>query len=224
MTGQHYVVGFMFTKPGGRVALTRKERPAWQRGFWNGIGGKVVAGAESAAEAMVREAGEETGVVTSVANWRLICTLRDPNYVELDCYSYVGPQAGRAHTKTDEEVMLFDVAAVPNLRTLQSVQWLVPLAMDASLSAPAVIPFVSPQPEREGKSAAPILPRSEALHRIDLLRAEADDLRRQALALRATHDREDREVAEDLARRADELMADANALALSNKLEFACTP
>ena len=36
-----YVVGFMLSIDGEDVALIRKERPAWQKGRLNGIGGHI---------------------------------------------------------------------------------------------------------------------------------------------------------------------------------------
>jgi 8-oxo-dGTP diphosphatase len=61
---QHYVNGFMFSPDHQRVALIHKRQPTWQAGYLNGIGGKIELG-ETAAEAMVREFSEETGVATA---------------------------------------------------------------------------------------------------------------------------------------------------------------
>lgn len=58
---QNYVLGFVFDKEKKHVALIRKNRPANQAGFLNGIGGKMEYG-EKAMDAMLREAYEETGV------------------------------------------------------------------------------------------------------------------------------------------------------------------
>ena len=35
----HYVVGFYFAQ--GQVMLIQKDRPVWQKGKWNGVGGKI---------------------------------------------------------------------------------------------------------------------------------------------------------------------------------------
>jgi NUDIX domain-containing protein len=51
-----YVVGFVLTPT--HVLLTRKIRPDWQRGKWNGIGGHVEVN-ESEEDAMHREYHEE---------------------------------------------------------------------------------------------------------------------------------------------------------------------
>jgi 8-oxo-dGTP diphosphatase len=40
-TIQEYVVGLAFSMDNEDIALIKKKRPAWQRGKYNGIGGKV---------------------------------------------------------------------------------------------------------------------------------------------------------------------------------------
>lgn len=59
-TAVHYVVGFMFSTSLNQVALIRKQKPAWQAGLLNGIGGKVEKD-ENCFDTMVREFKEETG-------------------------------------------------------------------------------------------------------------------------------------------------------------------
>lgn len=68
---QDYVLGFMFTGDRKKVALIRKYNPPPQRGFLNGIGGKIEPG-EVPIHAMVREFREETGVDTSTKAWHEI--------------------------------------------------------------------------------------------------------------------------------------------------------
>lgn len=50
----HYVAGFMFNEDRTRVALIEKQKPDWQRGKLNGIGGKIEDD-ESPVEAMTSE-------------------------------------------------------------------------------------------------------------------------------------------------------------------------
>jgi ADP-ribose pyrophosphatase YjhB (NUDIX family) len=56
------------------VLLIEKNRPQWQAGLINGIGGKIEAG-ETALEAMVREFREETGGITFQEQWQHYLTL-----------------------------------------------------------------------------------------------------------------------------------------------------
>jgi 8-oxo-dGTP diphosphatase len=68
MSFQSYVVGFIFNKERTRVALIRKDRPDFQAGKLNGIGGKIEKG-EEADHCMVREAIEETGFKFDLENF-----------------------------------------------------------------------------------------------------------------------------------------------------------
>ena len=63
---KEYVVGFLFHPSLTQVTLIRKNRPGWQAGKLNGVGGKVEVG-ETPDQAMAREFHEETG--WSSPNW-----------------------------------------------------------------------------------------------------------------------------------------------------------
>ncbi|WP_164969449.1 hypothetical protein [Halarcobacter ebronensis] len=51
---KHYVTGFLFTKDFKHVVLIKKLNPEWQRGLFNGVGGKVEEN-EKPCDAMSRE-------------------------------------------------------------------------------------------------------------------------------------------------------------------------
>jgi len=65
---RRYVLGFMFSPDLWQVLLIRKEKPSWQAGLLNGIGGKIEPG-EMPLAAMVREFREETGLDTDPCDW-----------------------------------------------------------------------------------------------------------------------------------------------------------
>lgn len=56
----NYVVGFLFSTNKKEVVLIKKNRPDWQKGLLNGIGGHIED--ETPLEAMKREFLEETGL------------------------------------------------------------------------------------------------------------------------------------------------------------------
>jgi len=56
-----YVLGFCFNSDLTKIVLINKQRPAWQKGRLNGIGGSIEKD-ESAIAAMFREFKEETNV------------------------------------------------------------------------------------------------------------------------------------------------------------------
>ena len=57
----YYVVGFLFNPDMTEVVLIKKNRPDWQKGLLNGVGGKIESG-EDPITAMIREFKEETGI------------------------------------------------------------------------------------------------------------------------------------------------------------------
>lgn len=64
---KHYVLGFLFDEHLTIVALILKNRPAWQAGKFNGIGGKIERG-ETPRDAMRREGREELRL--DVPDWQ----------------------------------------------------------------------------------------------------------------------------------------------------------
>lgn len=119
-----YVVGFYFV-PGDQVVLIRKNKPEFQRGKLNGVGGVAEPG-EYSHEAMVREFREETGKSTTVSDWRFFARLALKECV-IDFFSAHGDCLGIS-TTTDEIIEIVDVRrkrdVLPNLR------WLIPLALN----------------------------------------------------------------------------------------------
>jgi 8-oxo-dGTP diphosphatase len=133
-----YVAGFAFSRDQRQVLLVRKRRPAWQRGRYNGIGGHIEEG-ELPVEAMRREFFEETGVFTSVRDWRhfaVVCT--DQSRVFMFTATLDGLDSAR--NMTDERIALIDVENVAATRTVPNLAWLIPLALRVrDLPVPAVV-------------------------------------------------------------------------------------
>jgi NTP pyrophosphohydrolases including oxidative damage repair enzymes len=99
---QRYCLGFAFHPVKG-VVLIRKNRPEWQAGKLNGVGGKIEAG-ESPEQAMAREFEEETGYHTVSSDWmfRGHCVGSD---FTIDVFTMVLPQYSIVSTTTDEEIV-----------------------------------------------------------------------------------------------------------------------
>ena len=125
----------MFSADLARVALIRKLQPEWQRHKLNGIGGKIEASDSSEQVAMVREFREETGVVTTCAQWRRFLFMAgandDATEFALDCFVTTGDLSA-LRTQEAETIEILPVSALHVGRpdTLDNVVWLVGLARD----------------------------------------------------------------------------------------------
>lgn len=104
---KEYVLGLAFDTRFSNVLLIRKNRPDWQAGLLNGIGGKVEHG-ETDKEAMVREFVEETGVVTSAENWNHFGELAGKDF-HVMLYWSSGLFIYDAKSMTDEKVEIYEV-------------------------------------------------------------------------------------------------------------------
>lgn len=123
---QEYVVGFAFNEDATKVVLIRKNKPTWQAGKLNGVGGKVEPD-EIPEDAMQREFLEETGVLTYLDDWQNFLTIRGDGFV-LHCFRAFLDISG-VRTVEREVVEVVDTYPLPR-DTIPNLQWIVPLALD----------------------------------------------------------------------------------------------
>lgn len=102
---QKFVLGFAFNKEKTEVLLIKKNRPDYQKGFLNGLGGKVELG-EHALFAMTREFFEECGIRTELTDWYSCGHLTDNKDYYVMCFAVVLDNLKQAETRTDEEVLI----------------------------------------------------------------------------------------------------------------------
>lgn len=157
-----YVVGYMLRPSREEVLLLCKQHPEYQKGKWNGVGGKIEAG-ESSIAAMVREFHEEAGVLTTQRDWEHFATLHSTR-----------PDAGSGGTgytiylfrsiveefpyfkqMTDEPLEIFNLAdiyrgtsrgLIPETQpipTLPNMRFLLPLAFSFQIQFPVVFQGVT---------------------------------------------------------------------------------
>ncbi|MBI1957062.1 MAG: NUDIX domain-containing protein [Candidatus Niyogibacteria bacterium] len=127
-----YTVGFVFNQALDKVLLIHKNRPEWQKGKLNGVGGHIEPDEESA-DCMVREVFEETGLQTKKEDWVAVGAMQGENWV-VDVYGlrYAG-DTNDAVTKTDEHVEWHPVHLLP-AHTLTNIPWLVHLSLDKMMN------------------------------------------------------------------------------------------
>jgi len=114
---KRYVLGFVFSPDLAKVYLIRKNRPEWQAGLLNGIGGKIELG-ETEKEAMEREALEESGYY---GEWIYYGHMGNfgPYFSAWSCavfYSVMKEGCEVPETREDEPITCIDLSAVPTLR------------------------------------------------------------------------------------------------------------
>lgn len=135
----YYVCGFCFDPNGEQIVLIKKNRPEWQSGLLNGVGGKIEEN-ELIHEAMEREFYEETGVV--MKNWKLFCKYEGKDYT-VYFHSIFSEEYDKVESKTDEEVDVYkvselnwDMKDIDRLRnrTIDNLKWLIPLALDSRIN------------------------------------------------------------------------------------------
>lgn len=139
MTRAHttrYVAGLAFDKAGHNLALIKKERPLWQKGCLNAIGGKILHD-EAIEDAMRREFREETGV--DITGWvpfvRLVGERIEESWVVYFFVTFTD-LVREVRTTTDEKVELYDVSTIRRFASvaerndlITNLFWLVPMAL-----------------------------------------------------------------------------------------------
>lgn len=125
------VVGFLFDPNLNYVALIEKQRPDWQKGLLNGIGGHREKNDELyPVDTMIREFEEEAGVITNRDFWQLYASLFCEDKWRVHCFRAFSEKIHEIESKTNEEVSLYNIAKLPSLKTIPNLKWLIPLAMD----------------------------------------------------------------------------------------------
>lgn len=120
------VVGFYYNINRDAVTLIKKNKPEWQKGLFNGVGGKIEEG-ETPFVAMKREFEEEANA--SIDTWKHFVTMTDfKNKWRVYFFCAFGPVGGIT-SLTDEEVFVIDMNSLPS-NMIPNLKWLIPLGID----------------------------------------------------------------------------------------------
>lgn len=132
-----YVLGFLFSHGGEKVALIKKNKEDWQKGLLNGIGGKIEEN-ESTGSAMFREFKEETGVELLDIQIAHFGIMKGKNWqVEL-FKMFSDDLLWKVKTNSDEgEVAIYNTMEVTGYMTgpnrISNLNWLIPMALELNL-------------------------------------------------------------------------------------------
>lgn len=124
-----FTVGFVFAAGFGKVLLVHKEKPEWQKGLMNGVGGKYEPG-ESAEECVSREVEEESGLMISPELWRYVGKMKTETWcVDVLAVIWDGDLA-EARKCDYEEVEWVSTKELPH-NVISNIPWLVAMCRDA---------------------------------------------------------------------------------------------
>lgn len=125
-----YVAGFVFSPSFEQVGLIRKNKPVWQAGLLNGIGGKIEEN-ETPVEAMVREFSEETLSTSSRDQWKQFAVIGDDKGFEVTFFAMIGATY-HLRPRESEQVEVLRVRDIHPLRTdmIENLPWLIAMAID----------------------------------------------------------------------------------------------
>lgn len=121
------VVGFMFNEKETDVLLIEKNKPTWQRGKFNGIGGKCNEG-ESYLDAMCREFKEETGIDNK--SWWQVVAIGDNEDWEVMVFAAKSDDVFDFKTMEEEKVNLLPLIDLDKYEIIDNLTWLIPMCLD----------------------------------------------------------------------------------------------
>lgn len=126
------VLGFIFTPDFEKILLIRKNKPEFQKGLLNGIGGKLEEH-ETPYDAMIRETKEETALEISHYHWKYQGNMHGKDW-EVAMYSSVihEEQIPMAESLTDEPVGWYntqDIIYGSEYKTLKNLPFLIQMCI-----------------------------------------------------------------------------------------------
>ena len=127
-----YCLGFAFNEKLTDVLLIEKQKPDWQKGKFNGIGGKI-EGDELPINAMVREFQEETGLFVPSHQWRYVVKMEGEDWI-VYAYTCKTDDVFEANTETDEMVTLIGLDSLDKYNLISNLYWLIEMCLDKSIN------------------------------------------------------------------------------------------
>ena len=125
---ERMVVGFAFTVDRKSVILIRKERPPWQKGKLNGVGGHIEQ-SEHPNKAMEREFEEETGVHIAAKRWERVVMMEGQDW-HVTFFKCTLTNLDRHHIQTMTDEAVVEVQCDIPGGMIQNLSWLLPLCLD----------------------------------------------------------------------------------------------
>ena len=135
-----YVAGFLFSEDRQQVLLIQKIKPAWQKGLFNGVGGKIEDFDETSLAAMIREFKEEAGL--DITNWEPVVNLTgvrdDLVTYRVEFFCAYDDKIYDAKAMTEEKVKIVNTFNLPR-SVIFNLRWIIPMCLDDNVSNPVDI-------------------------------------------------------------------------------------
>lgn len=123
---KEYVVSFLFTPDYKNVWLVKKEKPEWQKGSLNGIGGKIEL-KEMPSIAAIRELKEETGIELDQSQIKYMGNIEgiDNDSSDFKVFIFTGVTDLTLKTMESEEIKLVPIEEVKFYKHIENVPLLI---------------------------------------------------------------------------------------------------
>lgn len=127
---KRYVAGFLIDRWSREVVLVKKNRPKWQEGRYNGVGGHIEE-RERPEDAMQREFHEETGHDRN--DWELYTTLEGNDFIVHFFRAFdFDLRMLNISTVTDEPIEILSIDEVSPANCIPNLTWLIPMALSSA--------------------------------------------------------------------------------------------
>jgi len=126
---KEFTLGFIFDSSHKKVLLVHKQKPEWQKGKINGIGGKLEDG-ESHVACISRETREESCLIIPEDAWVFLGLLSTKNSWRIHTYmtTYEGEMTD-AQKGDHEEIEWFSCDELPE-ECIANLRWIIPFAQE----------------------------------------------------------------------------------------------
>lgn len=112
-------------------SLSKKQKPQWQTGHLNAVGGKIESG-ELPIQAIEREFFEETGLALHSSIWKHFATLLGIGDVKVMFFYATSPsEIGNARSVEEEKVHVINVSGLREFPHLYNLPWLIRMAQES---------------------------------------------------------------------------------------------
>jgi 8-oxo-dGTP diphosphatase len=136
-----YTLGFAFDESFTSVLLIQKNRPEWQAGKLNGIGGKVEGYDENEFHAQAREFREEAGINTQPEDWKIFASMYSSDFI-VDCFWTTLKDINAFRSVTDEIVNSVSIRRLSECNKCPNVDMLIAMALNEDVRSGKISPLM----------------------------------------------------------------------------------